>query len=183
MTAIKPDAEVIDHPLPPPTPDMVLATADMLDPLTPASFEEVPGFPPLQMRDIKLVRAQTEGKVAANVVKANPGVAWVGSPWHLHHLDCQIFFVTKGTADFEFEGIGQVHLQEGSIMYQPPVNRHREMGYSSDNETLLLTLPSRFKTTLYIYNDEAKEYNELTFDTDDPELGDYGNVEHQDESS
>lgn len=176
-TVTKTSTGKVDHPLPPPTPDMVMATEDMINQLGPDSYQPIPGFDPIVMRDIPQAAKYSDGKVSAVVTKANPKAKWVGSVWHMHHLDCQIFFTLQGTSDFEFEGIGEVHLGPGTIMYQPPMNRHREMGFSTDNETLLLTLPTRFKTTMFPYNAEDGTYSEITMDTDDPEIGQYGDVE------
>jgi hypothetical protein len=159
----------VDHPLPPPTPEMVMATPDLVDRLKADSFQPVPGFAPLAMRDLGHVAEQTGGQVSAVTIRGVPGVKWVGSPWHLHHLDFQLAFILDGDADFNFEGVGLVHLKAGTVMYQPPVNRHQELGVSEDFELLLLNAPGRFKTTAYLYDQESGGYQEMTFDTDDLE--------------
>jgi quercetin dioxygenase-like cupin family protein len=158
-----------DHPLPPPTPDMVMATPDVFDHLQVDSYQPIPGFPAMEMRDLPHVLKHTGGQVSAVVLRGVPGVKWVGSPWHLHQLDFQLAFILKGDADFNFEGVGVIRLQSGTVMYQPPVNRHRELGVSEDFELLLLNSPGSFKTTAFIYDEEAGAYQDLTFDTDDLE--------------
>ncbi len=172
--------EGFDPPLPPPTDEMVMATPDLIDRPKPDSFKPIPGFAPFEQRELKHHLAYSNGNVSAVVLRGVPGVKWQGSPWHLHDLDFQLVYLTRGSMDFEFEGVGAVHLEAGAVMYQPPLNRHREMGASEDSEALLLTIPARFKTTAFIYDEGSGTYNELTVDTDSAEAGELNSVEYAD---
>jgi quercetin dioxygenase-like cupin family protein len=176
-------AEEFDPPLPPPTDEMTMATPDLIDRLAPDSFKPIPGFPPFEQRDLKHHLKYSDGNVSALVLRGVPGVKWQGSPWHLHDLDFQLVYITHGSMDFEFEGVGAVHLEAGAVMYQPPMNRHREIGATEDSQALLLTIPAKFKTTAYIYDEGSGTYNELTVDTDSAEAGELNSVERAEAAS
>lgn len=159
---------------------MVMATMDAFDHLGPESYQPIPGFPPMEMRNMDHVVEKTDGKAMAVALRAVPGVKWVGSPWHMHHLDFQLVWCISGTMDFDFEGVGEIHLGPGTVIYQPPENRHRELGVSQDNESLLLTIPPKFKSTMFLYDEQAGGYSELVVDTDDAEAAELNKVEYED---
>jgi len=68
----------------------------------------------------------TRGKVVAHVIRARPGKAPHGD-WHWHDVDVQFVYVLKGSAVFEYEGIGRVTMKPGTCFYQPPRILHREI--------------------------------------------------------
>ncbi len=91
------------------------------------------------------IREATGGAYAAHVIKAVPGEA--SQPlWHTHELDFQMVFVLKGWVRFDYEDIGQVTLQAGDSVMQPPRIRHREIAHSDDMELLEITSPGEFRT-------------------------------------
>ena len=55
-------------------------------------------------------------------------------------------YVLKGWVRFEYEGTGEVLLEAGSSVYQPPRIRHREIAHSDDLEMLEITAPAEFPT-------------------------------------
>jgi quercetin dioxygenase-like cupin family protein len=57
-------------------------------------------------------------------------------------------YVLKGWVRFEYEGTGEVTLQAGSCVHQPPGIKHREIAHSDDIEMLEITSPAEFKTRL-----------------------------------
>jgi mannose-6-phosphate isomerase-like protein (cupin superfamily) len=97
-----------------------------------------------EYRDLGIERA-TRGKVVAHVIRARPGKAPHGD-WHWHDVDVQFVYVLKGSAVFEYEGIGRVTMKPGTCFCQPPRIKHREIRHSPDLELLEIVSPARFKT-------------------------------------
>jgi uncharacterized RmlC-like cupin family protein len=97
-----------------------------------------------EYRDLGIARA-TRGRVVAHVIRARPGKAPHGE-WHWHDVDVQFVYVLKGSAVFEYEGIGRVAMKAGSCFYQPPRIRHREIRHSPDLQMIEFVSPARFKT-------------------------------------
>jgi mannose-6-phosphate isomerase-like protein (cupin superfamily) len=97
-----------------------------------------------EYRDLGIKRA-TRGKVVAHVIRARPGKAPHGE-WHRHDCNVQFVYVLKGTAVFEYEGVGKVKMRPGSCFYQPPGIRHRELSHSKDLELIEIVAPANFKT-------------------------------------
>lgn len=100
--------------------------------------------PFFEYRDLG-IRAATDGKVAAHVIRARPGEESAGG-WHTHGLDFQMVYVLKGWVKFAYEGQGEVLLRAGSCVHQPPGIRHVEIAHSDDLEMLEITLPAEFPT-------------------------------------
>jgi mannose-6-phosphate isomerase-like protein (cupin superfamily) len=97
-----------------------------------------------EYRDLGIKRA-TRGKVVAHVIRARPGKAPHGQ-WHRHDCRVQFVYVLRGTAVFEYEGVGKVTMKPGSCFYQPPGIRHRELSHSKDLELLEIVAPANFRT-------------------------------------
>ena len=97
-----------------------------------------------EYRDLGIRRA-TRGKVVAHVIRARPGKAPHGQ-WHRHDCDVQFVYVLKGSAVFEYEGVGRVKMKPGTCFYQPPGIRHREIRHSRDLELLEIVAPADFRT-------------------------------------
>jgi quercetin dioxygenase-like cupin family protein len=97
-----------------------------------------------EYRDLGIARA-TRGKVVAHVIRARPGKAPHGQ-WHRHDTDVQFVYVLKGSAVFEYEGVGRVTMKAGTCFYQPPGIRHREIRHSRDLELLEVVAPADFRT-------------------------------------
>lgn len=92
------------------------------------------------------IKAATGGRVGAHVIRvAN---AEGDSPSHAHTLEFQMIYILKGWVIFEYEGVGEVRLEEGSSAYQPPGIRHAEIAHSDDLEILEITMPAEFETAL-----------------------------------
>jgi mannose-6-phosphate isomerase-like protein (cupin superfamily) len=97
-----------------------------------------------EYRDLGIKRA-TRGKVVAQVIRARPGKAPHGQ-WHRHDCSVQFVYVLKGTAVFEYEGVGLVKMKPGSCFYQPPRIRHREISHSNDLQLIEIVAPANFRT-------------------------------------
>jgi quercetin dioxygenase-like cupin family protein len=97
-----------------------------------------------EYRDLGIEGA-TAGRVGAQVIRARPGGESVPE-WHVHDVEFQMIYVTKGWFRFEYEGHGEVTLRPGSCVHQPPGIRHRELGHSDDAELIEITLPAEFAT-------------------------------------
>ena len=87
----------------------------------------------------------TGGRYGAHVIRAVPGMESEGQ-WHVHDLDFQMVFVTRGWVVFEYEGEGEHRLEAGSCVLQPPGIRHREVRHSDDMELLEVVSPAEFAT-------------------------------------
>jgi mannose-6-phosphate isomerase-like protein (cupin superfamily) len=97
-----------------------------------------------EYRDLGIERA-TRGKVVAHVIRARRGKAPHGE-WHRHDCKVQFVYVLKGSAVFEYEGVGRVHMKAGTCFYQPPNIRHREIRHSQDLQLLEIVAPANFRT-------------------------------------
>ena len=91
------------------------------------------------------VRAETAGGFGAHVIRAIPG-EHPEPKWHRHQLDFQFVVVLRGWVRFEYEDAGEVLLQAGSTVLQPPMVRHREVAHSDDLELIEITSPAEFET-------------------------------------
>lgn len=97
-----------------------------------------------QYRDLG-IRDATDGKVAAHVIRANPGAKATGNRHH-HALEFQMIYCLKGWIRFSYEGVGEVLLVPGTCVHQPPGIRHIELGHSDDLELLEIVMPADFDT-------------------------------------
>ncbi len=91
------------------------------------------------------IKAATGGRVGAHVIRAKPGTH-SSSGWHTHDLEVQLVYVLKGWVEFDYEGVGEVRIEAGACVHQPPGIRHVEIAHSDDVEILEITLPADFKT-------------------------------------
>lgn len=97
-----------------------------------------------EYRDLGIRRA-TRGQLVAHVIRARRGKAPHGQ-WHRHDCKVQFVYVLKGSAVFEYEGVGRVHMKAGTCFYQPPNIRHREIRHSPDLEMIEVVAPANFRT-------------------------------------
>jgi quercetin dioxygenase-like cupin family protein len=88
----------------------------------------------------------TNGVVGAHVIRAN-GAAEGHGDRHAHALTFQFVYVTRGWVRFAYDGVGEVLLEAGSSVVQPPGIAHTELAHSADLEMLEITLPAQFETT------------------------------------
>jgi mannose-6-phosphate isomerase-like protein (cupin superfamily) len=100
--------------------------------------------PFFEYRDLGIAEA-TRGKVLAHVIRARPGEKPAPSR-HYHELDFQLVYVLKGWVRFHYEGVGEVTLEPGSCVHQPPGIRHTELAHSDDLELIEITMPAEFRT-------------------------------------
>jgi len=107
--------------------------------------------PYFKYRDLGMVEA-TKGKVRAHVI-APTALCQGPGDLHDHALDFQMVYVLKGWARMQFEGIGEVRMEEGSCMYQEPGIKHSVIEYSDDYTVIEITIPADFETTSH---DEPK---------------------------
>ncbi|MBP0492035.1 cupin domain-containing protein [Pararoseomonas indoligenes] len=87
----------------------------------------------------------TGGTHAAHIIRAVPGEG-PKPQWHTHALGFQLVLVLQGWVRFEYEDIGEVLLERGDSVLQPPGVRHREVEHSDDLEMLEVTSPAAFST-------------------------------------
>jgi mannose-6-phosphate isomerase-like protein (cupin superfamily) len=87
------------------------------------------------------------GRFGAHAIRAVPG-RHAEPQWHRHSLDFQMVWVVRGWVRFEYEDIGEVRLEAGTSVLQPPGIRHRELGHSEDLELVEITSPAQFPTEL-----------------------------------
>jgi quercetin dioxygenase-like cupin family protein len=111
-----------------------------------SGFEDDGLRPFFQYRDLGL-RAATNGRVVAHVIRAKPGVPAV-SERHYHEVEFQMVYVLKGWIRFDYEGVVEVTLTAGSCVHQAPGIRHIELGHSDDLELIEIVMPADFETRL-----------------------------------
>ena len=97
-------------------------------------------------RDLGIAPA-TGGMVQAHVIRmTKPFSADEVAIPHYHDVDFQMVYVLKGWVKFHYEGVGEVTLEAGSCVHQPPGIRHTELGHSDDLELIEIVLPADFRT-------------------------------------
>ena len=97
-----------------------------------------------EYRDLGILDA-TDGAVVAHVIRSIPGAPAI-SERHHHDVTFQLVYVMKGWIRFHYEGVGEVLLEPGTCVHQPPGIRHTELGHSDDLELLEIVMPGRFET-------------------------------------
>lgn len=91
------------------------------------------------------IKSATKGQFGAHVIRAvRPCEAGTGR--HRHALGFQMVYVLQGTCRFWYEGQGEVTLERGDCVYQPPGIVHELMACSGDCELLEITMPAEFGT-------------------------------------
>lgn len=91
------------------------------------------------------IREATGDKAVMHVIRAREGTNATGE-WHRHEVDLQLVYILKGWVRFEYEGVGEVLLESGSCVHQPPGIRHREIAHSPDLELIEIVAPAAFRT-------------------------------------
>jgi len=91
------------------------------------------------------VRGATGGAFGAHVIRAVPGEG-AKPEWHAHALGFQLVLVLRGWVRFEYADIGEVLLEPGDSVLQPPGIAHREVAHSDDLELLEVVSPAEFET-------------------------------------
>jgi quercetin dioxygenase-like cupin family protein len=97
-----------------------------------------------EYRDLGIKEA-TAGRAVAHVIRAVPGTKALPQRHH-HEVELQLVYVLKGWIKFDYEGVGEVTLNAGSCVHQPPGIRHTELGHSEDIEMLEIVIPAEFGT-------------------------------------
>lgn len=100
--------------------------------------------PFFQYRDLG-IRDATNGAVLAHVIRAKPGIP-AQPERHHHDVAFQMVYVLKGWIRFHYEGAGEVTLEAGSCVHQPPGIRHTELAHSDDLELIEIVMPADFQT-------------------------------------
>lgn len=95
------------------------------------------------------IRGATGGRVGAHVVRARPSATRPHFDTHHHELAFQMVYVLRGWVRFSYEGHGEVLLQAGSCVHQPPGIRHSEIAHSDDLELLEIVMPADFPTVTH----------------------------------
>ena len=93
------------------------------------------------------IRDATNGAAGAHVIRAVPGSHASGEK-HTHALQFQMVYVLKGWVRFWYEDHGEVLLEAGSCVHQPPGIVHQELEHSDDIEMIEITLPANFETEM-----------------------------------
>jgi mannose-6-phosphate isomerase-like protein (cupin superfamily) len=95
------------------------------------------------------IRAATGGRVAAHVIRARASAATPAFDVHHHELEFQMVYVLRGWVRFRYEGHGEVLLQAGSCVHQPPGIHHAEIEHSDDLELIEIVMPGDFATVTH----------------------------------
>lgn len=97
-----------------------------------------------EYRDLGIAAA-TGGRYHAQVIRAKTATQ-AGTGPHRHELDFQMVYMLKGWARFDYEGQGEVLLNPGDCVLQPPGIRHELVACSDDMELVEITSPAEFGT-------------------------------------
>lgn len=98
----------------------------------------------LQYRDLG-IDAATGGRFHAQVIRAAEACT-DGTGRHTHTLNFQMVYVLQGWVKFWYEGEGEVVLEKGACVHQPPGIAHELLACSDDCEMLEITSPAAFET-------------------------------------
>jgi len=91
------------------------------------------------------IRDATNGAVVAHVIRAKPGMHPQPERHH-HEVQFQMVYVLQGWVKFHYEGVGEVTLEAGSCVHQPPGIKHTELAHSDDLELIEIVMPADFRT-------------------------------------
>ena len=97
-----------------------------------------------EYRDLGMGEA-TGGQFHAQVIRAREACT-DGTGAHTHSLDFQMVYVLKGWVTFWYEGQGEVTMEEGACVHQPPGICHELLRCSDDCELLEIVSPAEFGT-------------------------------------
>lgn len=92
------------------------------------------------------IREATGGKFNAHVIRGRPAKGDGHGDPHHHELTFQMVYILRGWVRFDYEGVGEVLLEAGDCVHQPPGIKHTELGHSDDVEILEITSPAEFAT-------------------------------------
>ena len=160
MTEYKADADLQDRALPPREPDMLLAQPEFIMQPSDDKFQLPEGIDYFKYWTTDIGKL-SGGRIGATVIRATPAAEGHHcSPWHYHKWDLSMSVVLNGTAEFEFEGIGVVKFVRGTVIYQLPMNRHREIYISPDFEAIEINLPATVDTHILLPNDVTGGWDE-----------------------
>ena len=98
-----------------------------------------------EYRDLDIAAA-TAGRFHAQVIRIG-GTGQRLAAEHWHELEFQLVYILQGWIAFDYEGVGEVRLEAGDCVNQPPGIRHSVLGHSPDLELLEVTSPADFTTT------------------------------------
>lgn len=93
------------------------------------------------------IEEATNGQFGAHVIRAAAPCDG-GTGRHSHGLGFQMIYLLKGTCLMWYEGQGEVALEPGDCIYQPPGIAHELRSCSADCEILEITMPAEFSTEL-----------------------------------
>lgn len=97
-----------------------------------------------EYRDLGMGEA-TGGQFHAQVIRAQEACT-DGTGAHTHSLDFQMVYVLKGWVIFWYEGQGEVTMEAGACVHQPPGICHELLRCSDDCELLEIVSPAEFGT-------------------------------------
>ena len=161
-TELEVTEETKERPLPPPEDGFVMARPEFFMKAEDDKMIQPEGIEYFQYWQTP-VSEITGGRMNVTVVRStHKAETHLGSPWHYHEWDFAVSVVTKGWAEFEFEGVGKVRLEPGMIMYQASMNRHREIYMSPDFEGVEINVPARVPTTFLLPGEGAEEWKKVT---------------------
>ena len=103
--------------------------------------------PQFEYRDLG-INAATGGRYNAHVIR---GTKLGEPPIGLHEhtsIDFQMVYILKGWMKFRYEGEGEVRVESGACILQPPGIRHAVLDWSEDLELIEITSPADFTTEM-----------------------------------
>ena len=95
-------------------------------------------------RDLNIKKV-TGGSIGAHVIRATKPCEGVTGA-HRHSLGFQMVYLLRGSCTMWFDGQGEIVLEPGDCVYQPPGILHELKSCSGDCEILEITMPAEFGT-------------------------------------
>jgi hypothetical protein len=150
------------YPLPPRTDDLVLGTPEMFTHLEEYEYEGIPGFEEISEMCSLDIRDLTNGALGSHAFRMKPEGEGQRqpSPWHFHHVEMHLSILLTGWVRLELEGVGEKLIEPGKLYLQPARIRHRELEMPAGTTGFEITMPARYKTTFYLFDEETKSYKE-----------------------
>jgi hypothetical protein len=105
------------------------------------SYAVIPHFDAAMQRDLPGVARLAGGAAFATMLRGNPPIPWISSPWQAN-ADERLTYVVEGSGHVQFEGLGVVDVRKGACWYQPPYGRYRLTRADPEFETITVGVRS-----------------------------------------
>ena len=148
-------------PLPPASPEMIATPEMFAHWAQDLGWHGFPGYEDEFQHADLAISELSKNQVGGHAFKILPQAQNHPSPWHVHHVDLQLAYLSKGWVRLEVEGVGEVTQEAGALIHFPPRVRHRELEMAPGTEGFELTIPAKFTTTFFVFDEETGAYKDV----------------------